>query len=210
MKAKKSPSLVQKIKGKEPFEIRSVDASPEKEITELARRIVAFGTAEDTRRRVREFYPGAGCPIELDTLGVGFERNVRDPGAIGQIDHGQCAVSISDKDPVPEMVHADIVGVRAQLEPPDFLEVLRLEKPHRPVAAIRDIERVAPRHEGHALWLAEVADDVDHPLRIEVNDPHRVVAELSDKQAMARRIDCHVIDPATYIPQWDFGFKLED
>lgn len=45
MKPKHRPSMFQKIKGKDPFEIRSVATSPENEIIEMARSIVAFGGA---------------------------------------------------------------------------------------------------------------------------------------------------------------------
>jgi hypothetical protein len=41
--------------------------------------------------------------------------------------------------------------------------------------------------------------------REEINNPHAVVAELCDEQALACEVDRHVIDPAANLTEWDFG-----
>ena len=54
MKTKRTPKFLKKLKRNDPFPIRSVDISPEREITDLVRSVIGFGTPAHRKQETAE------------------------------------------------------------------------------------------------------------------------------------------------------------
>ena len=137
------------------------------------------------------------------------QRDVEHLAAARRIDHRDRARAVADQHAVDAGIDADVVGVRAEIEPAGLAVLRAVVEAHRAVARIGDEQEIERRQVADALRVAQPADAVHHLARRDVDHADAVVAELGDEQPMMREVERHVVDAADHLAERDFGFELQ-
>ncbi len=149
----------------------------------------------------------ARASIELKAFGMRLELDVGDLASAGWIDDRQCTIAIRHKHAIADRIRAHVIGILAQRDPRDRSIIIPAENCSRSIAAVGDVQAIRRRMVAKALRLAQTRNDLHDLVGVEVDDRHRVVFELGDKQAIAREIDRQVVDAAANFAQRDFSFQ---
>jgi hypothetical protein len=128
--------------------------------------------------------------------------------AIG-VNNGQCSIAMANEDAPGLRVDANVVSIAAKFDSSGGRKISSLEKPHRSVAGIRDVQRIRRRIVAHPLRFSEVADEAVEALGFHVDHGKAAMTERRNEQTLPGQIDRHVIDPAADIAQRDLRFQLK-
>src|SRR5215467_1132693 len=108
---------------------------------------------------------------------------------------------MADNDLIGRAIHANVVGIIAQIDPARRHMVRTLKQADPSIPSVCDIQRIGRRHVAHPLRLPHIWDDLHHFSGIEIDDTHSVILKLSYEKTMSSNINGHVINPADDITE---------
>ena len=149
------------------------------------------------------------CGIELKAFRMDRQRDVGRPLESLGIDYRQTAAAISDQDLVGGVVHTDVVGILAKIDPPGRSIVCSREHAHRTVARVGDVKRVHRGHISEALRFPQSGNRLYDLTFLEVDDPDAVIAKFGNEESLPRQINRHVVDPTAHFAEWNLGFEQQ-
>src|SRR6266550_2588668 len=136
-----------------------------------------------------------------------FEFDIANLFAAQRIDDCKSALAVTDDYSMRIRIDAYIVGILAQINATHGSQISPLKELHRTIVGIGNIQGVGARLVSRALRLMQSGESSQHHVTGKIHHAHRVIAELSYKEALTRDIDSQVIDSTPHLAQGNLDLQ---